>query len=162
MVQQLLTIMDGLSVASSVAGLLQVGAKVVGFLCTMSDAPSLARHVLDQTTSLVTIFEQLDDFIADAERPGKGSRKAMIYVNQIVTTLTGCVCAFSELEECLESVKTTQRRGLTLWDRAKWAAKEGDFRRILGNLEQHKSSLGLMLMIYNWYAAETFRVRQNY
>ncbi|KAA8913147.1 hypothetical protein FN846DRAFT_183551 [Sphaerosporella brunnea] len=141
--------MDGLSVAASVAGLLQVTTKIIGFLSTMSDAPSLARHVQEQTAALTAIFHQLDDFITGAERPERKGRKAMIYVNQIVATLTGCVCAFSELEECLASVTISQRRGLTLWDRAKWAAKEGDIQRLLQNLEQHKSSLSLMLTIYN-------------
>jgi hypothetical protein len=43
----------------------------------------------------------------------------MLYLDQIVATLTGCVCAFSELEECFESVWTGQSQGFTLWDRAR-------------------------------------------
>ncbi|KAA8913149.1 hypothetical protein FN846DRAFT_886829 [Sphaerosporella brunnea] len=155
--------MDGISAAasSSVVGLLQVATKVVAVLSTMIDAPSLARNVLTETNSLIAIFHQLQTLLSNlsaGHRPGNNEeRKSMLQVDQIVAALTGCVYAFSELEECLDSVTISdnyddvddERRSLTLWDRARWAEKERDLRRLLGNLEMHKSSLKLMLTIYN-------------
>jgi hypothetical protein len=143
--------MDGISVAASICGLLQVGAKVVEFISTMTDAPSLARNIRRQTEDLVGIFGQTQEFLASSNQPGNENRKSMLYIKQIVATLTGCVCAFSELEKELESVKTTQTEGLTLWDSVLWAQKDQAFRRLLKDLESHKSSLTLMLTIYNWF-----------
>lgn len=143
-----------LSVASSIAGLLQVSAKVIGFLFTMGDAPSIARNALDQVNSLTAILHQLNDFIQEFETSGRENRKSMMYLRQIVTTLTGCVCAFSELEEVLEDMKRDQGPSMAMWDRAIWALREGDLRRILESLEQYKSSLTLFLTIFNWYVGD--------
>ncbi|KAF8245177.1 hypothetical protein K440DRAFT_646545 [Wilcoxina mikolae CBS 423.85] len=143
--------MDGISVAASVAGLLQVGAKIVGFISTMTDAPSLASNIRHQTEALIAIFGQMQEFLTNSNHPGNESRKSMPHVNQIVAALTGCVCAFSELEKELESLQRSreQTRGLTLWDSVLWTQKDQTFQRLLKDLEGHKSSLTLMLMIYN-------------
>jgi hypothetical protein len=139
--------MDGLSVTSSVSGLLQVVAKVAAFISSMRDAPSLMRNVLDEVTALSAIFNQVEDLISNPLN-GKHDRRSMIYVHQVVTTLTGCVCAFSELEQALDGLRTGD---LNVWDRGRWAAKESDFDRIMGALQNYKSSLNLMLTIFNWY-----------
>jgi hypothetical protein len=143
--------MDGLSVGASVAGLVQVASKVVQFISTMSGASSTARNVLAEARSLQAILHQLQDFIIRFDQ-GLHDQRSMIYVNQLVTTLTGCVCAFNDLEKVLDSLNTSHDASalLRLWCSAKWALKDPDLSRILGDLQKHKSSLNLMLTIITW------------
>jgi len=144
--------MDGISVATSVMGLLQVGAKVIGFLSSVADAPSTARNVLAEVQALHAIFRQLDDFIVDFTQQSM-TRKSRIYVEDLVCTLTGCVCTFSELDKELESLKTDDSDGsqFTAWNSMKWATKDQGLATILRNLQMHKTSLSLMLSVYTWY-----------
>ncbi|KAF8544534.1 ankyrin repeat-containing domain protein [Trichophaea hybrida] len=93
---------DGLSVAASVAGLTQLAAKVIGFVSTVADAPIIARNVHAEVRAFQAIFDQLQDFITNFSE-GDETRK---YVDQLIATLTGCVCSFSELDKELESLKT--------------------------------------------------------
>ncbi|KAI5781264.1 ankyrin repeat-containing domain protein [Geopyxis carbonaria] len=147
--------MDGLSVAASLAGLLQLSAKVISLLSTMKDAPSLAENVYREVVALKAIFHQLQEFISQSPTTSEG-QGGMIHVDHIVVTLTGCVCAFGELERELEDLELNPSKrepgikGWTLnaWDRAKWAQKDSNIRRIIGDLERIKSSLNMMVTIY--------------
>ncbi|KAI5850887.1 hypothetical protein BZA05DRAFT_399098, partial [Tricharina praecox] len=143
--------MDPLSVAASVAGLLQAGAKVIGFLSTAIDAPSTVRNVLAEVQALHGIFRQLDDFIVNFAQQSM-TRKSRIAIDDLVVILTGCVCTFSELDGELKGVKTDYAYGtkhqLGAWDRVKWAAKDQDIAKILRNLQMHKTSLSLLLSVY--------------
>ena len=143
--------MDPLSVAASVAGLMQAGAKVIGLLSTAVDAPSTARNVLVEVEALHGIFHQLSDFIAHIDEHSD-AQTSSTYVPHLVITLTGCVCTFSELDAELASLNTDGGDGpkseLGAWDRVKWASKEQDIAKILRNLQMHKSSLNLFLSVY--------------
>ena len=148
--------MEGLSVAASIAGLLQVGAKVISFLSTAADAPTTARNVLSEIRALHVIFRQLQNFITHFTEQSM-SRKSRIYVDDLVITLTGCVCTFSELDKELECLRTEGDEAgnrddpqFSTWDRVKWAAKEQSLLRMLENLQMHKNSLTLLLSIYTW------------
>jgi hypothetical protein len=147
--------MDGLSVAASVVGLVQLSAKVIDvistFISTAAEAPKTARSVLTESKALQAIFHQLQDFILNSAE--EIDDRESIYVEPLVATLTGCVCSFSELEKVLESLNTKPDGGFLfrLWDSAKWALKDVDIGRILGDLQKHKSSLNLMMTAITWY-----------
>ena len=138
--------MDFLSVASSVAGLLLAAGKVIGFLCTMVDAPSTARDVLAEVQALQAIFRQLDSFIS-APNQQSAARKSRIQLHDLVVTLTDCVTTFSELEVELKKLGAAD----STWEKTKWAVKDKDIAKILRRLQMHKASLGLMLSIYSWF-----------
>jgi hypothetical protein len=140
--------MDGLSVAASVAGLLQVTAKVIDFFSTMMGASTIAQNVLAEAKALQAIFHQLQHFILDFA-DGTDNRRSMIIIDQLVATLTGCVCVFNNLEQVLDGLNIGGQ--VCLWDSAMWAWKDQDLTRILGDLQKHKSSLNLMLTIINWF-----------
>ena len=89
--------MEGISVASSITGLLHGAGKVIDFLCAMVDAPSTARDVLAEVKALQAIFRQLDGFIS-APSQQSTARKSRIQLHGLVVTLTDCVATFSELE----------------------------------------------------------------
>jgi hypothetical protein len=147
--------MDGLSVAASVAGLVQLSAKVISIISTFisatAGAPKTARSVLAESAALQAIFHQLQDFILNSSE--EIDDRESIYVEPLVATLTGCVCSFNELEEVLESLNTKPDAGslLRVWDSTKWARKCSDIDRILGDLQKHKSSLNLMIATITWY-----------
>jgi len=147
--------MDGLSVAASVAGLFQATTKVISFISVMTESSSTARNVLAEVKALQIIFSQLQNFIDNftESTEGTGDRKSMISVNQLVATLTGCFCAFTDLEQVLESLNTNEDSSslFRLWSSAKWALKDKDLSRILSFLQIHKSSLSLILQIIYWF-----------
>jgi len=147
--------MDGLSVAASVAGLVQLSAKVISiistFISTTAGAPKTARSVLAESKVLRAIFHQLQDFILNSSE--EIDDRESIYVEPLVATLTGCVCSFNKLEGVLESLNTKPDAGslLRLWDSTKWALKDSDISQILDDLQKHKSSLNLMMTTITWY-----------
>jgi len=148
--------MDGLSIAASVAGLLQVAAKVVNVIsraAEIREMPSVVRNVLAEAYALQAIFHHLQDFILNFADGNHDDRKSMIYLEHLVATLTGCVCAFDQLEMVLEGLNANLdvSSSLGLWDSAKWALKNQDLGRVLGDLQNHKSSLNLMLSIVTWF-----------
>jgi len=138
--------MDGLSAVSSIAGLLQIGIKVTGFVSSMMDVPSLMCNISDEVTALSAIFCQIQNLFLHSS-PTKNNGTHMLYVRDVVTILTSCVCAYSELGLAVDGLNSGV---LNAWDRAKWVAKERDFKRILEALQSSKLSLNLMLTIYNW------------
>jgi len=150
--------MDGLSVASSVAGLIQLSGKIISIISATAVASSTARSVLAKAHGFQGILTQLQVFITNFEEESDDQR-SMIYVEQLVATLTDCVCAFSELDRVLESLnKKVAGSRLGLWDSAKWALKDSDIGRILGELQKHKNSLALMMMIITWCAIVLFQL----
>jgi hypothetical protein len=148
--------MDGLSVAASVAGLVQLTAKVVDCISATADASRVARNMLAEVNALHALFDRLQHFILNFEDTIDDQR-SMINVHQLVAILTGCVCAFSELDKILENLHTDRVTGLrSLWISAKWALKDQDLHRILGYLQNHKSSLALMLTIITWFVTASY------
>jgi len=147
--------MEGLSVAASVASLVQITATVIDFISTMTETSRIAQNVLAELRELEAIFHQLQDFILNFDEGNGNDRKSMIFVNQLVATLTGCVCSFAELEQVLDGLNINDNAGvlLRLWGTAKWALKDPDLVRILDNLQKHKLSLNLMLTIITWFVA---------
>ena len=145
--------MDGLSVSSSVTGLLLAGERVISFLSAMADAPSTARDVLAEVHALQAIFRQLDNFISTPDQQST-SRKSRIQLHDLTLTLTDCVKTFSELDLELRLLgaagsRSTDGIALTTWERTKWAMKENGIAKILRHLQVHKASLGLMFSIYS-------------
>ena len=146
--------MDGISVASSVAGLVLAAGEVIDFLSSVVDAPSTARDVLAKAQALQAIFRQLVGFIS-APSQQSSARMARIQLHDLILTLTGCVRTFSELDVELKGLGAVDYQGadsvaLAMWEREKWAIKEGALAKILRYLQMYKGSLGLMLSIYSW------------
>jgi hypothetical protein len=154
--------MDGLSIAASIAGLVQIGAKIIDFISTAGEASTTARNVLAEAKALQAIFHQLQEFILTFE-DGSSDRKSMTSVNQLVATLTGCVCTFTDLVKVLENLNANWDAGsaLSLWRRTKWACKDRDLTRILSDLQNHKSSLNILLTIINWSVRPSFQKSPN-
>lgn len=73
-------------------------------------------------------------------------RRKYILVEHLVATLIGCVITYSELEAIVDNLGIGSSV-MRVYDRTRWALKENEIRDILQQLQNHKSSLGLMLTI---------------
>lgn len=153
--------MDGLSVAESVAGLLQVDVKVIKFLSNMADTLAIVREVIAEVRAMRIIFRRLETFIINFSDYNQ-DRMSGIDVDDLVTILTGCVCTFFEIDGVLEGCTNEDgdRPRLTFWDRARWAAKEQDLTRMLRNLQSHKSSLILLLSMWVYRVCQAVRFNE--
>jgi len=131
---------------------------VVVFISGMADASTTARSVLDEAQALQAIFHHLQDFIFDFSEESDDQR-SMISVNHLIAILTSCVCTFTDLEKILDRLNANDNSGsvVSTWARIKWAYKDKDLNRILGDLQKHKSSLNLLLTIITWYVIPSFQ-----
>lgn len=144
--------MDPLSLTAAVVGLVNGAGKITATLYELTnnikDAPSLAHHVMGEVHSINSIICSLQAFLWGESRASK-SREAMILIEHLVTTLTGCVCTFSELEMEINDLKSGD--GMNTLDRLKWIHRKDTIDQLFQRLQNHKSSLSLMLTILGRY-----------
>ncbi|KAH7393718.1 hypothetical protein BKA64DRAFT_95164 [Cadophora sp. MPI-SDFR-AT-0126] len=139
---------DPLSVAASVVGLLAAGAKLASLLsktASLVDAPSSAQAVLTEMREISAALQYLQQFLNGLMNVPAG-RQQYILVEHLEGTLTGCVTTYDELEVFIDELKIDPS-DMGVLDRFKWARKEKDVANIVQRLQNHKSSLNLMLTI---------------
>lgn len=146
-------VMDPLSVTASVVGLVlaadQVKSILLQLINGLNDPPNLTRNVMDEIHSITSVICSLQKFLPDEARASESrSRKGLIHVDHLIITLTGCVRTFSDLQKEISDLKSGD--GMNALDRFKWARKEDIIIQILRRLQEHKSSLALMLNILQW------------
>ncbi|KAI3333740.1 hypothetical protein F4824DRAFT_232537 [Ustulina deusta] len=140
--------MDPLSVAASVVGLLAAGGKVTTLLFTVitkcKDSPTLARSILFEVADISAALGHLQDFLGDRTK-ATSERGNLILLDQLLTTLTGCVTTYSDLQFILTGLNISEDVGT--FDRIKWMRQESRLNTLVQRLQSHKSSLTLMLTI---------------
>jgi hypothetical protein len=140
--------MDPLSVAASLVGLLAAGGKIISLLSkvtSVTDAPVLAREALTELNDISTALQHLQDFVTGATVV-PAERRQHVFLEHLVASLTGCVTTYSELEKIVDSLKIGSSN-MGVFDRVWWAVKENEIKSIVQRLQNHKSSLNLMLSI---------------
>lgn len=140
--------LTAISVASSVVGLLALGGKIISLLSkitSVNNAPDLARDVKAEMTDISAALRHIQEFLS-GEMVVPFQRRHYILVEHVVATLTGCVTTYSELEAIVDNLGIGASV-MRVYDRTKWALKENDIRGLLHQLQNHKSSLNLMLTI---------------
>lgn len=163
---------DPLSIAASVAGLVGITIQIAQLAKQLydsgKDAPKSILRIKEEMDNLNIIFCQVEALIGSRSRnrPSK-SRLTMVPLHHLATILTGCVLYYSELDKKLSEVAglkppatgpNTQanpqrsRSATGLLVRIKWSIwTEAEVAVIIENIERQKSSLHLMLTIFNWY-----------
>ena len=149
---------DPLSIIVSVVGLVATSAKIASIAKQLygsgKDAPASIRRISEEMDQLHLIFSQVQMLLeGHSQKKTSRSRLTMLPLHHLMTILSGCVLAYSSLDEKLSKVAGLARGGSIagLGARVQWALwKEAEAGIILVELERHKSSLNTMLMIIQW------------
>lgn len=143
--------MDPLSVSASVVGLLGAGASITSTLfalvSSIRDAPQLAQSLLREMADISAALGSLQIYIR-GRAEASAERGALILLEHVLTTLTGCVTTYSDLQRVMDGLNVNPSMGM--FDRLKWSREEQKLSLILQRLQNHKSSLTLMLTILQW------------
>ena len=143
--------MEPLSVAGSIVGLLSAGAQLVSMFYNLAsaikDAPHYANAAVSELEAITMILTQLQEYI-NGTAQASVQRLSLIHVEHVTATLTECVMTYSQLNALLRTLHAD--RNLKAWDRAMWLLKKDDVDVLVGRLQNHKSTLGLMLQIIQW------------
>ncbi|KAG7001311.1 hypothetical protein G7Y79_00032g066640 [Physcia stellaris] len=138
---------DPLSVAAGVIGILTAAAQIstllIQFTKSSRGAPAQVRHVLPEFNDISGTLSHLQSFLLGNEHTER-SRATLLRIDHIVTIMSDCVVAFSELQKVLDGLKTND---MDILDGMKWARNEADITAIIERLQHHKASLSLMLSI---------------
>lgn len=141
---------EPLSIAVAVAGLIKAACSVTITLTALTTgiqkAPKAVRDLLNETKAVTRILRQLESYLNSAIGVSR-SGSSLISLEEVVTVITDCVCALSELESVLSRVKTEKPGAI---DRLKWVWHADAVIKITHRIERHKTSLNLMLSILTW------------
>lgn len=144
----LMPIMEPLSIAASVVGILSVTATLATGLTELiakaKDVPESIRSLVTELSNVRACLAQLQPFLQDSERR-LTSRSAMISLEQVLTINTSYVLTLSELEKFVDSFK--RHRALSRLDKLRLIKNESRINRILLRLQASKSSLNLILVV---------------
>lgn len=144
-------IMDPLSVAASVTGLIKAGALITSLVQRLLDAPSIAQSVEAEINHFVVVLSQLQPFLSGAINSiARQSRASLIDVQQIQIILTGSVLTVSELQAAVSAICQGSAK-IGLRDRVKWLLAESTITQLIQRVRDHKSSLTLILTLLTWY-----------
>lgn len=149
-----------MEVAVSVVGLITAGSQIYTSLnrliSTFSDAPLLAHTVCNEVRDFRYALSKLQPYV-DGSVPIKLLAASMIDVHHLSLTLAAAVFTFSKLEKKLDGLvvraqveKPEDRgvaRGMDAWSRLKWLRDEGDVSQLVQHIQQHKSSLNILLTV---------------
>ncbi|KAF3291140.1 hypothetical protein TWF970_000377 [Orbilia oligospora] len=147
--------MEALGIAASIVGLLAAGAKLVPWLVNIADkvadAPDSVKAVSSELKETTIILEQIHIYVLDQQTVTE-NRRALILLEHISVTLTGFVLTYSDLERHVDFVRPD--RQMSVFDRGKWLIKEKEILEVICRLQNHKSSLSMMLNILQCYSLQ--------
>jgi len=153
--------MDPLSIAASVAGLINISAQIIGMakelFMKVNDAPETLMRVREEVGSMQAIFSQVQLLLNGSGKGVNHANLKMISIHSLMSTLTGYVIIYSKLEKMLNEVcgfndPTTasamwKREGV-IADRVKWGLwRHEDVICIIEDLQRQRLSLNLMVTI---------------
>ncbi|KAI5794635.1 hypothetical protein FPQ18DRAFT_156495 [Pyronema domesticum] len=124
--------LTGLPIAAS-----HTSATLASVTSARLDAPGLARNVVSETTSLSQILTTLIPLLSTA------ARRNMVYVEQLVISVTSSMLALTDLEKELAAIV-----GNGMLDRLKWTIREDYIREILEKLKTCKMAFQCMVNIF--------------
>ncbi|KAF2798887.1 hypothetical protein K505DRAFT_295575, partial [Melanomma pulvis-pyrius CBS 109.77] len=139
---------EPLSIAASVVGLVSAGGKLtaalVSLISNVQNAESLALVALQEISETTTLLSHLQTY-ALGETQANPERSSLILLDQVITTLTGCVTTYSGLQALLDELKAGDK--MSMFDKLKWARNQSKVSTFIQRLQNHKSSLSVMLSI---------------
>ena len=150
---QISYIMDGISVASSLFGILEAVAVVssilIKFVKKTKNAPNAARELVSMVQSLQKVNSQLKTYLSSASSVSS-SAASLIGISDVQIMVSEYMLAFSELEEVLGTCGNEAE--WKILDRLKWVFKEESaVMKSLRRLQLSRDSLSFLLTILNRY-----------
>lgn len=142
--------MDPLSVSASVVGILAAAGKMAPLLTkltALADAPSSAVATLNEISEMTAALRRFQDYLNGTISVPAGCEQYVL-LEHVAATLIGSVTTYSELEAIIDSVRVDPETGT--FDRIRWTDKENDIRDIVQRIQNHRTSLTLMLTILQW------------
>ena len=148
--------MDSLSVSASVVGLLGAGAKITwppyNVVASVRDAPQQAQTLLREMADIAVALGSLQAYVS-GETQASAERGALIMLEHVLTTLTGCVTTYSDLQKIINDLHGGP--DMRAFDKLRWMMHESRIDIVLRRLQNHKSPLTLMLTILQWWVPLT-------
>jgi hypothetical protein len=158
--------MDPVSLTASIGGILGLSVQILTTINSLytfgksaKNAPGSISRLKEEVEEMNGIFCQVQLFILGiGKKQPSHNRLSMISVHHLVSTLSGCVLVYSNLDKYLNEVAgitDPNAKAITgaklVWERVRWAAwKESEVASVLEDLQRHKVSLNLMLAIIQW------------
>ena len=142
---------EPISVIASITGLLAVTAKVAAlakeYIQKERNTPSSMSNVLQEMSDLSMCLTQLQPFI-QGTRTLPRPQRAAISCDQLVVIMSSSVVNLAKLEEIMDTFQTSQP--LSVSNRVRWTRRETEVTELLTRIRASRSSLNLMLTIFNW------------
>lgn len=133
---------------ASVVGLLAVAAKITTtltqFIQGSINAPTLARTVHYEIHDFSFVLSKLHPLIISAD-PISQAGGPLVDIDHLCITLEGCVWTMSELEREVDRLNVSGK--MVIRDRLRWSWMESSLFQIIQRLQNHKSSLNLILTL---------------
>lgn len=143
--------MDPLSVSASVVGLLTAGVQITKAVTKtvkgVLNAPELANQILQEIHDITAALGFIQTYLHERAH-ATTKRKNLILLEHILITLTGCVTTYSDLQTKVDDLETSP--GMGFLAKVQWWREESGIGALVGRLQNHKSSLTLMLTILQW------------
>jgi hypothetical protein len=144
-------IMDPLSVAASIAGLLAISGKLSSILSTIAkgvrDAPGAVFSALSEVKTTNAAIAALQELILKITSISM-NRRALIGLEPLLVTLSETVLKFEELDALMAPFADPSQ--VSWWIQWKWFRYERKVARVVERLQSHKNSIQLMLNILQW------------
>ncbi|KAI5810571.1 hypothetical protein BZA77DRAFT_391416 [Pyronema omphalodes] len=154
---------DPISFGASVLGLVGAAQKVGGllysFCSSMVNSVDSVTKLNHEIESITAVFRVLGAMVFQKEaqdiiRLPPSSFQPVL--EALLTSVTGCVLIFSELEKLLDEVGNIK---ISYRKRIMWAIREGTVTDLQAHLERHKATLNLALSALNIAQSEQRHVQ---
>ena len=141
---------EPITITLAVVGLLKatwsVSKCLNDFVKGIEKAPKEAVIALAEVKAVTAILRQLQSYL-DGKDPVANARASLLTLEEIVATLTDCVCTFSEFETLLNGMKTADMGPI---DRVTWNWNKSKVAKLVARIQTQKSSLSTMFAILTW------------
>jgi hypothetical protein len=138
------TMAEGLGVAASVAGLIQLADIVVGrgykFIKSVKDAEKAVKSLVHEVNNLSGVLHSLSNTIQLLE---EDENEASFDPTTQVHYIESCYQTLTQIQRHFEAALPSSL--LSTRDKFRWPLKQSQTKELLGDIQRHKSTMGLAM-----------------
>ncbi|KAI5849656.1 hypothetical protein DFP73DRAFT_541435 [Morchella snyderi] len=143
-----------MEVGAAIVGLMVAGAQISAalqrFISGCINAPAAAHSIYHEVNEFSIVIQQLQNIVFSPE-PLDNAKASLIDTGPVSFTLIQCVCTSSELKKELKRMNldelNLEGKKLGVWHRMKWNFVEQTMSTIVFRIQNHKSSLGILVSV---------------